>query len=104
MVQESYTKVALQYGLVILVMAYLHAIQVPQLIQVFIDKHQHPELSQAVAVKPLAPAWDDKAFMATYVCNPSHSYWLETVHDDPHLRIIKNFLAPGEADHLVAVG
>jgi hypothetical protein len=100
------TKVALQYGLVMLVMAYLHAIQVPQLIQVLIDQHSsNPATHQPhVAVWDDSQPFDDERFMAQYVCDTRHTFGRSTLNTEPHLQLLSGFLAPGEAEHLVAIG
>lgn len=114
----SLRAVLLQYGLFVLIAAYLHYLQVPRLIQVLIESHEHQmgkstssfghrsqqqqqqesfnHFAPMVTVPdPEADSFNDDAFMAQYQCNPDHKYRMSIVNHDPMLIMIEDFLAPG---------
>jgi hypothetical protein len=105
----SKPKVAFQYGLVFLVIAYLQAIQVPTLIQIYIESHTGGISTVAPTTKSTGPSilpdgFNDAAFMAKYKCNQAHEYFIDTIKEDPKLMLVRGFLAPGEGEHLLAIG
>jgi hypothetical protein len=52
----------------------------------------------------LSKGFDDAEFMKNYVCDKNHNYTVRVVLRDPLIMEIDNFLAPGEADHLIMLG
>lgn len=50
------------------------------------------------------PVDSNETFIKEYKCNTEHQFSVKILNRDPFIMYIKNFLAPGEADHLKHIG
>jgi prolyl 4-hydroxylase len=50
------------------------------------------------------PVNSNETFIKEYKCNTEHQFSVKILNRDPFIMYIKNFLAPGEAEHLKHIG
>jgi prolyl 4-hydroxylase len=106
----DYVKIALNYVLVLSVIFYLNHIGIPELIQVILNNAKDGKTTplvhkqSSVSSPAIIGEFNDDEFMAQYKCNTTHGFGVKILKRDPLLMYISDFLAPGEAEHLQAIG
>lgn len=105
---HDYFKIFLNYLLVFIVIAYLHSIKLPQLIETLLEGKGTgiAPTTRTTAYSATTPAaeFNDVTFMKNYKCNNSVGYRLKFLKRDPLVMHLEGFLQPGEAEHLISIG
>lgn len=104
--RQNIAAVLVNYGLFLVIAAYMQYLEVPKLIQILIKNHENNHMMSEMQAKPVmqvvAPkstvlgSFNDEEFMRNYVCNPNYGYRTRVLRHDPLMMKLENFLAPGK--------